>query len=212
LEYSTSFIPSNALRGRGVADVGSYYVIEVSLKDITPRIWWRFMIRTDATFVDLHEAIQDACGWQNCHLFQFKDSKGRVLAELPGDEGDETGPDAMITRIEESFRLTKGKKILYIYDFGDQWEQDVKVVAVEKDWPEDFGRRLLAGERAFPPEDCGGLGGYEDCLEIVTGKCKDPQRLEWLEGWHPEKFDFKETARLFYQDKLFLRAHYDENL
>ena len=188
----------------------NFYVIEVSLKDVTPHIWRRFMIKADATFVDLHEAIQDACGWQNCHLFQFKDSKDRVLAELPGDEGDETGPDAMITPIDETLGSRKGKVLQYLYDFGDSWEHEVKCIAVEMDWPEEFGRKLVAGERAFPPEDCGGIGGYEDCMQIATGKRKDPERLEWLEGWHPEKLDFKETARLFYQAKLCLRAHYEE--
>jgi hypothetical protein len=56
------------------------------------------------------------------------------------------------------------------------------------------------------------VDSYEDCVEIATGKREDPERLEWLEGWHPERFGFKETARLFYQDKLFLRARYEENL
>lgn len=185
------------------------YVIEVSLKGVSPRLWRRFMIRADARFVDLHEAIQDACGWRNCHLFQFMDSKGRVLAELPGDEGDETGPDAMETLIAGAFGNRKGKVLKYIYDLGDFWEHEVKCIGVDTDWPEAFGRRLLAGERAFPPEDSGGVGGYLHCVKIATGKRKDPERLKWLEGWHPEKFDFKETERLFYQAKLFLRAHYE---
>ena len=47
------------------------------------------MITSEATFLDLHEAIQDACGWRNSHLFRFQDEKGRVLAVLPGDEDDE---------------------------------------------------------------------------------------------------------------------------
>ena len=95
---------------------------------------------------------------------------------------------------------------------GDWWEHDVRVVDFGKDWPEDFGRKLLAGERAFPPEDCGGTGGYEECVEVALRKKKDPERLRWLERWHPEKFDFKETKRLFYQARLFLRAHYEEDL
>jgi hypothetical protein len=61
-----------------------HYVIEVALKDVKPRIWRRFMITTEATFIDLHEAIQDACGWMNSHLFEFRDEKGNVVAHLPG--------------------------------------------------------------------------------------------------------------------------------
>ena len=190
--------------------MADYYVIEVSLKEIRPRLWRRFMISADADFVDLHEAIQDACGWHNCHLFQFQNQEGKILAELPGDEDDKTGPNAMTTPIAPALGRKKGKKLLYVYDFGDWWEHEIEVADVVKNWPEDFGRRLLAGERAFPPEDCGGIGGYEDCVRITTGKQKDPERLAWLDGWAPAKFDFKETERLFYQAELFLRAHYEE--
>ena len=194
------------------SDARSTRVLEVSLKDIKPRIWRRFMIRADADFVDLHEAIQDACGWRNCHLFQFQDQKGKTLAELPGDEGDETGPDAMSTPIGPALGAKKGKKLVYIYDFGDWWEHDLEVIDVIKNSPEEFGRKLLAGERAFPPEDCGGTGGYEECVRVATGKIQERERLRWLDGWTPEKFDFRETERLFYQAELFLRAHYYEEM
>jgi len=126
-----------------------YYVIDVSLKGVKPRIWRRFMISAEASYVDLHEAIQDACGWRNCHLFRFLDTKSRVLAELPGDEDEEKGPDARAIPIALDLGLKKGKKLFYVYDFGDWWEHDVQMVDVDKDWPEEFGRRLLAGERAF---------------------------------------------------------------
>jgi hypothetical protein len=167
---------------RGEAPMPDFCVIEVALKDITPRIWRRFMITTEATFVDLHEAIEDVCGWTN----------------------------PQITPIDETLANKKGKELLYVYDFGDWWEHDLKVVDVVRDWPEDFGRKLLDGRRAFPPDDCGGIGGYEDCVVVALGKKKDPERLKWLQGWHPEKFDFKETERLFYQAMLLLRAHYKE--
>lgn len=186
-----------------------YYVLEVTLRGIKPRLWRRFMIEVDADFVELHEAIQDACGWRNCHLFQFKDQKGKILAELPGDEDDETGPDAMTTPIGPALGSRKGKKLIYIYDFGDWWEHDLEVIDVVKNWPEEFGRKLLAGERAFPPEDCGGIGGYEECVRVITGKTKDKERLLWLDGWDPTRFDFKETGHLFNQARLFLRAHYE---
>lgn len=192
--------------------MGDYYTIEVSLRGARRRIWRRFMLRTDATFIDLHEAIQDACGWHNSHLFWFKDAKGHVLAGLPDGQDDVTIPDAMINPITEALGSKKGKKILYVYDFGDDWEHDVEVVRVDQDWPEEFGRQLLAGQRPFPPEDCGGLQGDGRSCKVATGKIKDPERLEWLEGWHPEKIDLKETARLFYQAKLFLRAHYGKQL
>ncbi len=193
------------------APMPGYYVFEVSMRDVKPRIWRRFMITDEAMFIDLHEAIQDACGWYNCHLFAFRDASDEVIAEVPGDEGDETGPDASETPLRKYFGMKKGKKCLYVYDFGDQWKHEVKVVSHDPDWPEDFGRRFLGGQRACPPEDCGGAGGYEECVRIALGKKKDPERLQWLEGWHPDRVDFKETERLFYQAELFLRGHYGEH-
>jgi hypothetical protein len=68
------------------------------------------------------------------------------------------------------------------------------------DLPETFKRRLLAGSRAFPPEDCGGLGGYEDCVKVVRGDpdVEDEETLrEWLGDWHPERFDLEATRRAF---------------
>jgi hypothetical protein len=169
------------------------------------------MITTTANFIDLHEAIQDACGWYNSHLFQFKDGKGRMLAGLPDGQDNVTTPDA-INPISEVLGSMKRKRISYIYDLGDFWEHDIELVRTDRNWPEEFGRQLLGGARAFPPEDCGGIEGYERCCKVATGKQRDPERLDWLEGWHPERVDLKETARLFYQAKLFLRAHYEERI
>ena len=35
-----------------------YYEFEVSLQELQPRIWRRFLLRTTATFAQLHQAIQ----------------------------------------------------------------------------------------------------------------------------------------------------------
>jgi hypothetical protein len=60
-------------------------------------------------------------------------------------------------------------------------------------------RRLLDGARAFPPEDCGGIGGYENCLQAATiGDGEDAEELAgWLGDWEPEHFDQIGTKRRF---------------
>jgi hypothetical protein len=185
-----------------------HYVIEVTLRGIRPRIWRRFTITAQAMFLDLHEAIQDACGWRHAHPFQFKSSEGRVLAGLPDGPDDVTTPEARINPIEPVFATREGRKLLYVYDFGDRWEHDVEVVDVLRGTGSRLARKLLAGERAFPPEDCGGLAGYGKCLEISLSRKKDPGRKRRLAGWHPEKFSIREAARALNAPRLSRRARY----
>ncbi len=89
-------------------------------------------------------------------------------------------------------------KFHYIYDFGDNWEHEI---IVEKITPLDAGRHYpccLAGERACPPEDCGGVWGYKDLLDITsTPDHPDYEELrEWLgEHFDPEAFDLEAVNR-----------------
>jgi len=89
----------------------------------------------------------------------------------------------------------------YVYDFGDNWEHEVKFKRVfESD--EQFQRKLVDGARAFPPENCGGIWGYEECRGLVTGEINNKDedtedRLEWIGDWHPEVFDLKKTQKRF---------------
>ena len=143
----------------------------------------------------------------NCHLFDFHDGRRRPIAGLPDDEYGEPDPDAKKVKLDSYF--TDANTCVYEYDFGDSWEHDVGIKGIVER-PENFGRMLLGGARAFPPEDCGGIPGYEECVRVANGG-KDPEKLrEWLDGWDPEKFNFKKIERLFYQAKLVLRGHYEE--
>jgi hypothetical protein len=190
-----------------------YFEFEVELTRVKPRMWRRLLMPKSATFLDLHEAIQDACGWLDCHLFNFyvKRPYGESLAGSPDDGGmsEHEIPDASRTKLASYFGTDKVKKKTcgYIYDFGDDWQHKItlkKIVKLEDDLP----RVLLAGARAFPPEDCGGTWGYESCVEIATGVAvADPgdtyaeeeieSRREWLGDWNPEKFDLEAVKEEF---------------
>jgi len=86
----------------------------------------------------------------------------------------------------------------YNYDYGDSWEH---VVAVESVMPPD--ERLhyplcVGGARACPPEDCGGVHGYEEFLAaIATPKDSEHDRmLTWIGGYFdPESFDANAVNR-----------------
>lgn len=177
----------------------NYLDIEVSLDEISPRIWRRFLLRDRASFLDLHHAIQDACGWDNTHLFAFYGADGDVIAGMPNDFGfGEPHPDA--AEVSAGDWLKRHWSVAYEYDFGDSWRHtvDLKEVVTLDD---RFERRLVDGARAFPPEDCGGPPGYEDVVAVASGgqaRYHDPEMLQRSYGdWDPEAFDLDAVRQWF---------------
>jgi hypothetical protein len=185
--------------GAALHPQGGHLEIEVHLLEIEPRIWRRFLVGADATFSGLHQAIQDAFGWKNYHLWEFR-SADRAIAGLPlDDDWGEPAPDGAEVRVADHLKAP-GDRCRYLYDFGDDWHHEVRLIRRVEDGPPAF-RELLAGERACPPEDCGGLSGYERVAEFVrTGidpwdDNDDGGLRDWLGGWRPDRFEL-EVARV----------------
>lgn len=182
----------------------AYYELEVSLKEIRPRIWRRFLLPATATFADLHEAIQDSFGWGNYHLWEFRKPgrRGSAIAGVPDEEAfaEERVPDAHTVKLSRFFK-GPSEACQYTYDFGDDWLHDVKLVRKVEE-PASFRRRLVAGRRACPPEDSGGAGGYFRCVQFLESG-KDPygesaaELREWIGGWRPDQFDLGLVKRKF---------------
>ncbi|MCX6750099.1 MAG: plasmid pRiA4b ORF-3 family protein, partial [Candidatus Pacearchaeota archaeon] len=92
----------------------------------------------------------------------------------------------------------KGLKFNYTYDFGDSWEHIILIEDIQEKKPnEKLTPVCIEGKNACPPEDCGGIGDYEDILKIRKNK-KHPQYKEMIVGWlgedfDPEKFDIKKV-------------------
>lgn len=180
----------------------TYLDFEVSLREVQPKVWRRFLISSTGTFMDFHEAIQDACGWLSYHLFAFR-ATTHTIAGLPHDDGfSDPDPDATRIKLSSFFGPGKADRCVYEYDFGDSWEHDVVLMGIIE-LKERFKRRLTDGGRAFPPEDCGGPPGYEDCVRVAQGS--DGETIsggaadlrEWLGGWTPEAFDLHAVKRHF---------------
>jgi len=133
--------------------MAEYFEFEVSLVGVEPRMWRRFQLPTAASFADLHDAIQDACGWTNSHLFQFTDMSSRVQIAVSEYFTEADAPTADDVPLSSHFG--RKRKCLYQYDFGDCWYHVVELKR-KAALPDSFRRRLVDGERSFPPEDCGG--------------------------------------------------------
>lgn len=179
------------------------YQFRIALEGIKPDIWRRIQVPETYSFWDLHIAIQDSMGWEDQHLHIFK------MVNPTTKESEKIGVPEDIIGLEAT--TLPGWKIplptyfsfqnnvaQYSYDFGDNWHHEVvleEILPIERRtrYP-----RCVDGERACPPEDCGGIWGYERILEVV----KDPNHEEfkdlkrWLgrifkpEEFRPEKVRF----------------------
>ena len=170
-----------------------FFEFEVEFAEIRPRIWRRFLLRSSGTFYDLHLAIQ-ACGWFGGHLWAFMDDEGDRLAGIPDDEFGDPDPDARKVNLSSFFSPRGGRRCLYVYDFGDNWEHEITLEQVVRRKGDD-ARILLGGERRFPPEDCGGIWGYYGFLEAIQNPDhpEHNEMLEWIgDSFDPEEFDLEE--------------------
>jgi hypothetical protein len=176
------------------------YQFKITLEDVDPPIWRQVQVPEYYTFWDFHVALQDAMGWTDSHLHQFEIKKPKTQAkEVIGV------PEEFYDGICDGWRTLPGWKFLlrdyfseenrtifYLYDFGDGWNHRIEYEGIffKKDklkYP-----LCVSGERACPPEDCGGYIGYKRLLEIL----KNPKDKEYKEmkAWvgknlDPEKFN-----------------------
>jgi hypothetical protein len=178
-----------------MAKATTVYQLKVTLKHIQPAIWRRLQVSADLTFGKLHFVLQDVLGWTHSHLHQFVIGQRRI-----GMNNIDQFSDDLESEDEDRLKLNQvaleKSRFLYEYDFGDSWDHEI---LVEKVLPAIAGTRYpicLAGKRACPPEDCGGVGGYARMLEIVANPKHQEhgEMLEWLGGsFDPEAFDLNAT-------------------
>ena len=178
-ESETAKQPKKRSRKTKVAKT-SVFQLKITLNGIKPPIWRRVQMK-DCTLARLHEIIQLAMGWQFSHLHAFEIG-GESYSTHPGMDCEPASRVKLSQLVEEGV-----DKFVYVYDMGDNWEH---VIKIEKTIPAEARvryPRCIAGKRACPPEDCGGIWGYEDFLAAI----RDPNHeehedmLEWIGG----KFD-----------------------
>jgi hypothetical protein len=165
------------------------YQLHVQLLGITPLIWRRIQVSGDVSLFRLNLLIQRAMGWKNSHLSEFN---------IDGRKYGATEQDHFAEGIYEfkKFKLSEVvadvvKSFLYTYDFGDDWQHKVVVEDISAREKEVKYPLCIAGERACPPEDVGGIYGYDDFLEAIS----DPKHENhadykaWAKKFDPAMFD-----------------------
>ena len=178
--------------------VVSGYQLRIDLNETKPPVWRRVVVPSSITLPELHEVIQGAMGWFDCHLHQFAVGTGwdapRFLTDYDISEGAEGLGEEGI-RLDQVLRQV-GDKLTYTYDFGDNWRHKIKLEKILKEVPAQ--PTVIAGKRACPPEDVGGVWGYHEAARWVeTGYPPDglpdgftdiEHGLSWLNDWHPDDF------------------------
>lgn len=181
----------------------SVYQVKVTLVGAKPPIWRRLLVTDSTDLHRFHLVIQDAMGWQNSHLYQFEIDQTRYTEFFDdGFVADDEMPTSSVRLGDLS--LEEGDSFLYNYDFGDDWYHECEIERVA---PVERGAtypRCLAGRRAGPPEDCGGIYGYDSMLSALRSR-SHPDRTHWLEwigpNWDAEAFDLDAT------DEFIRAAH-----
>lgn len=198
VEDAASVALTRASRRHPTRSSGILFQFKITLLDIKPAIWRRIQV-TDCTLDVYHLYIQAAFGWWNYHLHQFEIDGVRYGPPEP--EGMDIGlemADESETALGDLLPKTKRKaRWIYEYDFGDGWRHEVVFEGFPPVDPKAKYPQCLEGERACPPEDCGGPWGYVDYLAALADPHHEQhdELLEWRGPFDPEAFDARQATK-----------------
>jgi len=172
------------------------YILRITIEAVDPPVWRRVQVPGSITLERLHTVIQKAMGWRDVHLHEF---------EVGGRRYGQPEPDEPHYKVEPEWKLTlrgaaptEGARFRYVYDLGDGWSHEVLVEAIQALAAPLKYPVCLAGERACPPEDCGGAPGYANLLDVLRDRSHPEHRdmLAWAgRGFDPERFHLAAVNR-----------------
>jgi hypothetical protein len=177
----------------------------IELNRAKPRIWRRLQVPDNYSFWDLHVAIQDAMGWLDCHLHEFRIRQSKsgpeMLIGIPDDEYPKERPCLAGWQVRVSDYFGPGAlPVIYAYDFGDGWEHTLQCEGWFASDTSQTYPRCVDGAGACPPEDCGGPHGYQQFLDAIANP-KHPEHGE-MKAWIGRDFDSKvfDPAQIVFDD------------
>ena len=167
------------------------FIFRIELVGTQPLIWRRLSLPADSAYVHLHQATQDAFGWQDTHDHCFEIWEDGQLEITFSSAADSTDYCESENRILDLFRENVFE-FRYLYDFKDGWKHRVViedfVQAGFKDTRKDLQPHLHSGEGHTPPEDCGGIPGFQKFLAGDHPLCKnyEPEILAQFKTGQPD--------------------------
>jgi hypothetical protein len=172
--------------GRGAGRGTTVHRLKITLRGSKPPIWRRLEVPSGTTLQRLHAVIQAAFGWEDCHMWVFESESGAYGVPDP-ELGHRNAASTKLSTVAPR----PGDRLRYTYDFGDDWEHDLIVEEVLAADPGTSHPRCVTGRRARPPEDCGGIWGYEGMLDVLADPthAEHADLLRWLGLDSPAEFD-----------------------
>lgn len=178
--------------------------IRMELEDTQLPVWRTVEVPSNICLERFAGVINEAMGWHGCHLHQFIASDVCYMPSDYEEDGflpkEEDISDSSIISLAEVLP-EEDSDMRYEYDFGDSWMHYITVESIQDYAPgETQSVVLLDGANACPPDDCGGISGYNRLVESL----KNPRSKEareyrnWLGyTFDPTEFDKEDTrARL----------------
>ncbi|RJO74857.1 plasmid pRiA4b ORF-3 family protein [Nocardia panacis] len=154
-------------RRRPRRDTTVTYRVHIDLGDTQPPLWRRLDLSSDLFLDELHEVIQTAFGWTDSHLHQFGSGPSYYdplteyyLCPYMTEDDDQPGVPEEQVRLDEVLQQPDDA-LFYCYDFGDDWQHTITLETVLPRSTDAPPAICLDGQRPGPPEDCGGIEGYE---------------------------------------------------
>jgi hypothetical protein len=129
------------------------YKLHIWIRQISPMIGRRILVRSECSLAQLHDVIQIAFGWGDSHLHRFRIHGRDYGVSRPGGPG--IAQDAHQVRLAD-FQFRRNERFLYEYDFGDRWHHEVRLEGGLAEQPKRSYPVCIGGQRRAPPEDCGG--------------------------------------------------------
>jgi hypothetical protein len=162
--------------------------LRIALLDTDPPIWRRVEVPVEASLKMLHDVIQAAMGWLDYHLWEFEvDGRRYGLPDPDWPDGPAAAAGTKLATL-----IGRGvRRFDYVYDMGDSWEHEIAIEAVEAGTPGVKYPHYLEGARRAPPEDVGGIPGFEEFLEAIAdpGHSGHREATEWHRECYGEAFD-----------------------
>lgn len=191
----------------GILDV-NLYQLKIAINLEGHDVWRRVLVPSTYSFRHLHNIIQTVFDWHNSHLHEFvvkregnesikivMDDDPEMIEFLDVDESDSR--QERFVALEDIF--PKHGEVIYEYDFGDDWEHIITLEKVVKS--STFQATYIDGNGERPPEDIGGLMGFEEYLLIMQNE-QHPQ-YKHLKSWSENQ-----TERVFETWKINQRLEH----